>query len=66
MTPEQVRTRVDAIAPLAQTDPVTWHVTRNRIHADVLHAIAAGAGQPEALARAALAADQHQMLWAYA
>jgi len=59
MTPEQVRTRVEALADSVRNDPNggddDWHCEEDRIHQDVLRAIADGtAEQPSGCAREAL------------
>lgn len=53
MTPEEVRRRVDEIDEIADLQERP-HVEEDRLYLDVLGAIAAGAENPAALARAAL------------
>jgi hypothetical protein len=53
MTEEEVRRRVDEIDEIADL-PELSHVEEDRLYCDVLEAIASGATNPAALARAAL------------
>lgn len=55
MTEEEVRRRVAEIDEIADTDEKA-HMEEDRLHCDVLEAIAAGAADPAGLARAALTA----------
>jgi hypothetical protein len=55
MTEGEVRRRVDEIDDIADL-PERAHAEEDRLYCDVLEAIAAGADNPAALARAALAA----------
>ena len=56
MTEGEVRRRVDEIDEIADL-PERAHRAEDRLYCDVLEAIAAGADNPAALARAALAAS---------
>ena len=57
MTEGEVRRRVDEIDEIADL-PERAHRAEERLYCDVLEAIAAGADNPAAMARAALAARQ--------
>ncbi len=57
MTEDEIRRRVEAIDHVADL-PERAHMEEDRLYADVLEAIAAGADDPAALARAALGTRQ--------
>jgi hypothetical protein len=63
MTPEQVRERVAAMAPLVEHDPDRFHGDRDQLHVDVLRAIRDQPADAAALAEAALTTADISPLW---